>query len=81
MLRKVGLLALFLALTLLVSGAAQARPLAGSARASESQGVVARILDWIGSLLQGNSASKDQPKGIWAQDGSHLDPNGGSGGD
>ena len=76
MLRKVGLFALVLALTLLVSGVAQAMPLAGSARPSESHGVVARIWDWIASLFQGHSASTGQPKAIWAQDGSHLDPNG-----
>jgi hypothetical protein len=77
MLRKVGLLALVLALTLLVSGVAQARPLAGSTRASESHGILDRFWDWIGSLFQGDSASKGQPKGFWAQDSSHIDPNGG----
>jgi hypothetical protein len=76
MLRKVGLLALLLALTLLVSGAAQAMPLAGLTRAPESHGIVERFWDWIGSLFQGNSAPKGQPKAIWAQDGSHIDPNG-----
>lgn len=77
MFRKVGLFALLLALTLLATGAAQARPLAGSSRASESQGVLARVWDWIGSLFQSHSASEGQPRSIWAQDGSHLDPNGG----
>ena len=71
MLRKVGLLALLLALTLLASGTAQAMPSAGST--SESHGIIARIWDWIESHFQ---ASKGQPKSIWAQDGSHLDPNG-----
>lgn len=71
--RKVGLLALLLALTLLVSGAAQAMPLAGSARASES-GIVDRFWDWFESLFRGHSGS--QPKAIWAQDSSHIDPNG-----
>lgn len=77
MLRKVGMLALVLALTLLAAGVAQARPLAGSARASETQGLVARLWDWIESLFQGQTPSKNQPKAIWGQDGSHLDPNGG----
>lgn len=78
MLRKVGLLALVLALTLLVSGVAQARPLAGSTRASESRGIVDRFWEWIESFFQGHSASKGQPKSIWAEDGSHIDPNGGN---
>ena len=77
MLRKVGLLALVLALTLLVSGVAQAGPLAGSSRASEPHGILNRFWDWIESHFQGRSASKRQPKSIWAQDGSHIDPNGG----
>lgn len=77
MLRRVGLLALLLALTLLASGVAQAMPLAGSARPSETHGVMARIWDWIESLFRGHSASTGQPKAIWAQDGSHIDPNGG----
>ena len=72
MLRKVGLLALFLALTLLVSAAAEAMPLAGSARPSETQGVMARIWDWIGSLFRGGSAVSS----TWEADGSHLDPHG-----
>lgn len=76
MLRKVGFLALLLALTLLVSGAAQAMPLAGSTRASESHGIVARFWDWIGSLFQGHSASKGQPNAVWDLDSSHIDPNG-----
>ena len=76
MLRKIGLLALFLALTLLVSGAAQAMPLAGSTRASES-GIVDRFWAWIESLFQGgHSASKGQPNVVWDLDSSHIDPNG-----
>lgn len=75
MLRKVGLLALVLVLTLLVSGAAQAMPLAGSTRASES-GIVDRFWDWIDSLFRGRSASKGQPNAVWGQDSSHIDPNG-----
>ncbi|MEA2560275.1 MAG: hypothetical protein QOH06_1779 [Acidobacteriota bacterium] len=77
MLRKVGLLALVLALTLLVSRGAQAMPLAGSTRAAESHGILDRFWDWIESFFQSHSASKGQPKSIWAQDGSHIDPNGG----
>jgi hypothetical protein len=80
MLRKVGLLALVLALTLLVSGAAQAKPLAGSTRASESQGVMARIWEWIGSFFQvkqGDAGGGMQV--IWEEEGSHADPHGGQG--
>lgn len=76
MLRKVGLLALVLALTLLVTGAAHATPLAGSVRASESDGFVSRVWHWLAALFQGHPASKGQPNAIWAQDGSHIDPNG-----
>jgi len=76
MLRKVGLLALVLTLTLLVSGAAQAMPLAGSIRAAESQRILDRFWDWVESFFKGPSAS--QPKSIWAQDSSHIDPNGGN---
>ena len=76
MLRKIGLLALFLALTLLVSGAAHATPLAGSTRASES-GIVDRFWDWFESLFQGgHSASKGTPNVVWDLDSSHIDPNG-----
>lgn len=78
MLRKVGLLALVLALTLLVSGAAQARPLAGSTRASESRGIVDRFWDWIEALFRFGGPSSGQVKSVWAEDGSHLDPNGGN---
>ena len=77
MLRKVGLLALVLTLTLLVSGAAQATPLAGSARASESHGIVERVWHWVAALFQSQFASKGQPNAIWGQDSSHIDPNGG----
>ncbi|HET9228788.1 MAG TPA: hypothetical protein VFR31_19065, partial [Thermoanaerobaculia bacterium] len=71
-------LALFLALTLLAAGAAQARPLAGSTRASESHGVLARVLDWIESLFRIGDASSGQVKSIWEGEGSHGDPNGNS---
>lgn len=77
MLRKVGLLALFLALTLLVSGAAQARPLAGSTRASESHGIVERFWGWIESLFRVGGPSSGQVKSVWEGEGSHADPNGG----
>jgi len=77
MLRKVGLLALVLALTLLVSGAAQAKPLAGSARASESAGVIARLWDWISHLFQRpGEVSQGGITSSWEADGSHMDPNG-----
>jgi hypothetical protein len=75
--RKVGLLALVLALTLLASGAAHAMPLAGSARPSESQGIMERFWGWIESFFRSHSSSAGQLKSIWAQDSSHIDPNGG----
>jgi hypothetical protein len=77
MLRKVGLLTLLLALTLLATGVAQAKPLAGSLRASESHGVIARVWSWIAAFFQGHSASNGPLSSVWAQDGSHIDPNGG----
>jgi hypothetical protein len=76
MLRKVGLLALVLALTLLVSGAAQAKPLAGSIRASESHGIVDRFWDWMESLFRLGGPSSEQVKSVWEEEGSHADPNG-----
>lgn len=76
MLRKVGLLALFLALTLLVSGAAQAKPLAGSARPSETHGVMARIWDWLESLFRVGGSPSGEVRSTWEADGSHLDPHG-----
>ena len=75
MLRKVGMLTLFLALTLLAAGAAQARPLAGSPRAVESEGVMARLWDWVTSLFQQAGGSGDV-KALWEGDSSHIDPNG-----
>ena len=75
MLRKVGMLALFLALTLLAAGAAQARPLAGSPRAAESEGVMARIWDWVTSLFQ-QAGAPESVKSLWEKDSSHIDPNG-----
>jgi hypothetical protein len=77
MLRKVGLLALVLALTLLVSGVAQARPLAGSTRASDSHGIVDRFWDWFESLFRFGGPSSRQVKSVWEGEGSHIDPNGG----
>lgn len=74
MLRKVRLLAVLLTLVLLVAGAAQALPLKGAGRPSETGGVFARVWDWVSALLQ----SKEVPlRVLWGQDGSHLDPNGG----
>ncbi len=74
--RKVGLLALVLALTLLVSGVAQARPLAGSARPSESHGIVERFWDWIESFFQFGGPSSGQINSVWEEEGSHADPHG-----
>jgi hypothetical protein len=77
MLRKVGLLALLLALTLLASGVARAMPLAGSTRASESHGIADRFWDWIESLFRFGGPSSGQVKSVWEREGSHADPNGG----
>ena len=76
MLRKVGLLALVLTLALLASGAAQAMPLAGSARVSESHGIVERFWGWIESLFRFGGPSSGQVKSVWEGEGSHADPNG-----
>lgn len=77
MLRKIGLLAVILALALLASSAAQAMPLAGSARASESGGVVARVWDWIASLFRVDSSPSEGELGAtWEGDGTHIDPHG-----
>jgi hypothetical protein len=70
MLRKVRLVTVLLALALLTSGAVQAMPrVEGPARA----GALTRVWEWVASLFQ---ISKESPKAVWAQDGSHLDPNG-----
>lgn len=76
MLRKVGLLALFLALTLLAAGAAQARPLAGSVRVSESHGIIDRIWGWIESVFRVGDSTSGGARSTWEADGSHLDPHG-----
>ena len=76
MLRKVGLLALLLALTLLASGTAQAMPSAGSSRASESHGIVDRIWDWFESHFRFGGPSSGGVKSVWEKEGSHADPNG-----
>ena len=76
MLRKVGLLVLLLALTLLASGTAQAMPSAGSTRVSESHGIVDRFWDWIESLFRSGGPSSGQIKSVWEREGSHADPNG-----
>lgn len=77
MLRKVALLALCLTLTLLASGVAQAMPLAGSTRVSESHGIVDRFWDWIESLFRFGGPSSGEVKSVWEGEGSHIDPNGG----
>ena len=77
--RKVGRLALLLALTLLVSAAAQAMPLAGSARPSETAGVMARIWDWIQSFLRVEHGDAGGLNVVWEEEGSHADPHGGQG--
>jgi hypothetical protein len=76
MLRKVGLLALLLALTLLASGTAQAMPPAGSTRASESHGIVERFWDWLDSLFRLDGSSSGRIQSVWEGEGSHADPNG-----
>lgn len=74
--RKISLLALVLALTLLVSGVAQARPLAGSARVAESDGILERFWEWFESLFRFGGPSSGQVKPVWEEEGSHADPNG-----
>lgn len=76
MLRKVGLFALLLALTLLASGVARAMPLAGSARASESHGIVDRFWDWFGSFFRAENESAGGLNVFWEEEGSHADPHG-----
>ncbi|HZI72612.1 MAG TPA: hypothetical protein VFD73_01025 [Gemmatimonadales bacterium] len=76
MLRKVGLLTLLLALTLLATGVAQATPLAGSMRASESNGIVDRFWDWFQSLFRFGGSSSGEIKSLWEGEGSHAHPNG-----
>jgi hypothetical protein len=76
LLRKAGLLALVLALALLASGAAHAAPLAGSARTSESHGIVDRFWEWFESFFRSGGPSPGQVKSVWEQEGSHADPNG-----
>lgn len=76
MFRKVGLFAVLLALALLATGTAEAMPLpAGSARPTESAGVMARLWGWVTSLLQ-SSGGSEGIKGLWEGDSSHIDPNG-----
>lgn len=77
MLRKAGLLALVVALILLVSGAAQAMPLAGSAWPAESAGVIERLCDWVaGFFPRLGQVSPGETSSSWEADGSHMDPNG-----
>ena len=76
MLRKVGLLALVLTLTLLASGTALAMPLAGSTRTSEPHGIVDRFWGWFESLFRFGGSSSGQVRSVWEGEGSHADPNG-----
>jgi hypothetical protein len=73
--RRVRLFAVLLALAVLATGAVQAMPLkAGPVRASESEGVLACIWDWLSAFFIPDSGLKP----AWEQDGSHGDPNGGN---
>lgn len=76
MLRNAGSLALVVALILLVSGAAQAMPLAGPARPSESRGIVDRFWGWLETLFQIPDPFSGQVQSVWEEEGSHADPNG-----
>lgn len=74
MLRRVGLLFVLLTLMVVTTGAVHAMPrLAGPKPASESGGVVDRLLGWLSVLLH---PSSPVVKSSWDLDGSHLDPNG-----
>lgn len=74
--KKVRWIAVLVAIVFLAASTAQAMPrMTGSPRVSEPGGAVVRILDWLTSFL--NSSSVTKLKGVWGQDGSHIDPNGG----
>lgn len=73
--KRVRWIAVLVAIVFLVTGTAQAMPRAtGAARISETGGTLGRVLDWLTTLLSSTPAKK--LKGVWGQDGSHIDPNG-----
>jgi hypothetical protein len=77
MLRRVGLLIVVLTLMVLTAGAVQATPrIAGPKPASESSGVLDRLLGWLSHLFPTTPSSPSGVKSAWDLDGSHLDPNG-----
>jgi hypothetical protein len=73
--RRVRLFAVLLALAVLATGAVQAMPsMVRLARASESEGVLARVWDWLAAIFTPGGGLK----AAWDQEGSHGDPNGGN---
>lgn len=74
--KRVRWIAVLVAIGFLAAGTAQAMPkmTTGSPRVSESGGALVRIADWLKALL--NSSSVKKLKGVWGNDGSHIDPNG-----
>jgi hypothetical protein len=77
MLRRVGLLIVLLAVMIVTTSAVQAAPrLARPEPASESGGVLERLLDWLAHLFPTTPSSPTGVKSAWDLDGSHLDPNG-----
>jgi hypothetical protein len=75
--KRVGLLLVLLTLVVLATGAVQAAPrMAGPKPASESGGVLDRVLGWLSNLFQ-TASPPHGVKSTWELDGSHLDPNGG----
>ena len=77
MLRRVGLLIVLLTMMIVTTGAIHAAPrLSGSKPASESGGVLDRLLGWLAHLFPTTPSSPTGVKSAWDLDGSHLDPNG-----
>jgi hypothetical protein len=77
MLRRVGLLIVLLTLMVLTAGAVQAAPrMSGPKPASESGGVLDRLLGWLSHLFPTTPSSPVGMKSTWDAEGSHWDPNG-----
>jgi hypothetical protein len=71
--RKIRLIAVVLILTLGAAGAVSAFPLTPRPVAVERSGLVARVLDWLGSVV---TPSRPGLTSMWAEEGSQLDPDG-----
>ena len=73
--KRVRWIAVLVAIAFMAAGTAQAMPrMIGSPRVTESRGALVRLLDWLTTFLDSSAAKK--LKGVWGQDGSHIDPNG-----